>query len=149
MCEICDDHRAVHAPKGYSESKVLEEGREEAERFGKKLDAPLDQRIIDEVKDYNERYGIASPADVATEINSRGKDIQFQGELYAYAYQDLDRIHKRMDELVRAGRLKKVKVKGAQPGYVVWHTGRRGRNGRRVRYSTKPKAIVDLSPSDL
>jgi hypothetical protein len=133
MCEMCDDHRAVHAPKGYSESKVLEEGREEAERFGKKLDAPLDQRIIDEVKDYNERYGIASPADVATEINSRGKDIQFQGELYGYAYENLDKIHKRMDELVREGKLKKIRVKGAKPGYVVqsqrmrgtWRTNRR------------------------
>ncbi len=126
---------SVHAPKGYSKTKILEEGREEAERFGKKLQTKsLDKRIIDEVDDYNKRYGIASPADVATEINSRGKDIQFQGELYAYAYKDLGNIQKRMDRLVREGKLRKVHAAGAKSGYVVWRSHKNGKRysmGRR------------------
>jgi len=126
LCDTCSEHNG-------HEAKEIKEGREEAERFGNRLHKSLDGRILDEVKDYNERYGIASPADVATEINSRGKDLHFQGELYSYAYKDLGKIQKRMDELVKEGKLRKVKVHGAKSGYV-WRSHKNGKKysmGRR------------------
>lgn len=100
-------------------------GREEAARFKGRLNKSLRGRIVDEVRDYDVRYGLASPADVVVEINTRGRNLRFQGELYYYAYTNLREVTALMDEMVREGLLEKVDVEGSRGGYRLARRGRR------------------------
>ncbi len=97
--------------------ELKKKGHEEALNVDYTL--PIEDRIVAEVKDYNKRYGIASAADVLTELNSRGRDAKFQGELDFYADAGEEEFKKKLDALVADGRLKKVKVPGAKEGYVA------------------------------
>ncbi len=131
-----------------SRSEKLRLGRKEAREVDTSL--PLKQRVLKEVEDYNKDYGIASVADVVTEINTRGKKLEFQGELEHYAKKDTPRVKEALDKLVSEHKIREVKVRGARTGYAVWHTGRRSsRNGKRTHYRSSPKAIMDLEPGDL
>ncbi len=131
-----------------SRSEKIRLGRKEAREVDTSL--PLKQRVLKEVENYNEEYGPASVADVVTEINTRGKNLEFQGELEHYAKKNTPRVQKALDKLVSERKIREVKVKGARTGYAIWHTGRRSsRTGRRTRYRNVPKAIMDFTPSDL
>ena len=129
-----------------SRSEKIRLGRKEAREVDTSL--PLTKRVLAEVKDYNKDYGIASKADVVTEINTRGKNLEFQGALEHYAKKDSAKIQKALDKLVSEHKIREVKVRGARTGYALWHTGRRSRKtGKRTRY--QPKAIMDFTPEDV
>jgi hypothetical protein len=130
-----------------SRAEKLRLGRKEAREVDTSL--PLKQRIMKEVENYNEEYGPASTADVVTEINTRGKDLEFQGELEHYAKAGTPRVQKALDKLVSERKIREVKVRGAMIGYAVWRSGPRGKAGRRTRYRATPKAIIDFTPEDL
>ncbi len=137
-----------HGPAEVSKSELRELGEHEAKEVD--ISLPLKRRIIKEVQDYNKDYGIASLADVVTEINSRGRDLEFQGELAVYATENESKIKSVLDQLVREGKIRRVRVPGAKVGYVV---AKRPRPGRRVvvvrtrktgrKYPVRAKSIWD------
>ncbi len=95
-------------------------------RLGKKESRELicrgcsfDERILAEIRGYNREYGPASTADVVTEINTRGKDLKFQGELAYYATANSRGVQRHINRLVREGKIRVVKIRGVKPGYVA------------------------------
>ena len=131
-----------------SRSEKIRLGQKEAREVDTSL--PLKQRVLKEVEDYNKDYGIASKADIVTEVNTRGKNLEFQGALEHYAKKDSERVQKALDKLVSERKIREVKVRGARTGYAIWHTGRRSsRTGKRTRYRNVPKAIMDFTPEDI
>ncbi len=142
-----------HGPKGKSSRELREIGKDEAEEVD--LDAPFMERLLAEVKNYGDEYGIPSLEDVVTEINSRGKDLEFQGELTVYSTQNREKIRRGLDELVKEGKLRRVKVPGHKAGYaLMFRTRTRGRS-RGKRYPirrgtfTYGKSMLDLTAEDL
>lgn len=84
----------------------------------------IEERLVHEVKEYNEEYGIASVADVVTELNTRCKDLEFQGKLDAYAHGTIGdfneaQVEKMLNHLVREGKLRKVRREGVKDSYIV------------------------------
>jgi hypothetical protein len=80
---------------------------------------PLPQRIQFEAWAYGNEYGsAASAADIATELNSRGKDQDFQDQLEEYAHGNEQQIQQAIAQLVQAGQLRAVNLGTAQPGYL-------------------------------
>jgi hypothetical protein len=107
----------MHGPAGKSSTELREVGEHEAEEIDVSL--PFKKRVLAEVKGYNDEYGITSLADVVTEINSRGKDLEFQGELSIYATKNEKKVKRAIDQLVKEGKIREVKVKGSRVGYVA------------------------------
>jgi hypothetical protein len=79
----------------------------------------MDDRIVEEVKAYNREYGVASLADVVTELNTRCGKLRFQGELEHYARKGEKTVRSHVDRLVRQGRIREIKIKGAKTSYVA------------------------------
>ena len=104
--------------KGLSNKEI---GKAEAGTID--ISLPFPERLIAEVMQYNLRYGPASWGDITLEYNSRGKDFETQGAVYRYAYTNIDEVRDELERLVAAGRLRKVEVPGALPGYVAPESG--------------------------
>jgi len=108
---------ATHGPVGKSTEQLRELGEHEAEELD--LSLPFKKRLLAEVKNYGDEYGIPSAEDVTTEVNSRGKDLEFQGELVVYSTKNLEKIRAGLEELVKEGKLRHVKVPGHKVGYAL------------------------------
>lgn len=116
-------------------SKVLAQKARDVQRGAReavKVDVglPADERLVAEVRAYNREYkSPASVADIATELNTRGRDLEFQGKLDRVAHQNEDEVRRGLDRLVEAGKLAKFRGGYVNPGGFF----SREERGRRLR----------------